>query len=114
MATANPFDLLGDDDNDDPSQLLAAAVQKVVPSAAQPKKAAQGQAAPAAKSAKLPSKPLPPAQAGIFSIIFMPSFCYNYCLPFGLFSIRCYVEDGVFILIGFCCYVYFLRFESNR
>ncbi|KAK9927670.1 hypothetical protein M0R45_024842 [Rubus argutus] len=63
MATANPFDLLGDDDNDDPSQLLAAAVQKVVPSSAQPKKAAQAQAAPAAKSAKLPSKPLPPAQA---------------------------------------------------
>lgn len=111
MATANPFDLLGDDDNDDPSQLLAAAVQKVVPSSAQPKKAAQAQAAPAAKSAKLPSKPLPPAQAGIFSIIFMPLFCYNYCLPFGLFS---YVEDGVFILIGYCCYVYFLRFESNR
>ncbi|KAM7508854.1 hypothetical protein LguiA_019307 [Lonicera macranthoides] len=55
MATANPFDLLGDDDNDDPSQLLAAQQQKIAP-----KKAA---AAQPAKSAKLPSKPPPPAQA---------------------------------------------------
>ncbi|KAJ4950986.1 hypothetical protein NE237_027818 [Protea cynaroides] len=61
MATANPFDLLGDDDNDDPSQLIAAQQQKVVP-----KKAPapiQASAQQQQKQAKLPSKPLPPAQA---------------------------------------------------
>ncbi|ONI22486.1 hypothetical protein PRUPE_2G132500 [Prunus persica] len=65
MATMNPFDLLGDDDAEDPSQLLAAQQQKL---AAAPKKAlpaqnksgAQGQET---KPAKLPSKPAPPAQA---------------------------------------------------
>ncbi|XP_030524895.1 RGG repeats nuclear RNA binding protein A-like [Rhodamnia argentea] len=58
MATMNPFDILGDDDNEDPSQLVAAA--KLVE---KPKKA-QAQAAPPSKpAAKLPSKPLPPAQA---------------------------------------------------
>ena len=68
MATANPFDLLGDDDAEDPSLLLAAHQQKI-----DPKKAG----APSAKQqppppAKLPTKPLPPAQAGessLFSII---------------------------------------------
>ncbi|KAI7753709.1 hypothetical protein M8C21_027349 [Ambrosia artemisiifolia] len=53
MATTNPFDLLIDDDNDDPTQLIAK-----LPAVAAPltKK-------PAAKAAaKLPSKPLPPAQ----------------------------------------------------
>ncbi|KAJ0986466.1 hypothetical protein J5N97_004822 [Dioscorea zingiberensis] len=58
MASTNPFDLLGDDDNDDPTQLIAAAqLQKV---------AAKKPAAPAASppvAAKLPSKPLPPAEA---------------------------------------------------
>ncbi|GFZ02084.1 hyaluronan [Actinidia rufa] len=59
MATTNPFDLLGDDDNDDPSQLIAAQQQKVAPT---PKKApAGGGAVPVAK---MPSKPLPPSQAG--------------------------------------------------
>ncbi|KAK6117467.1 hypothetical protein DH2020_048794 [Rehmannia glutinosa] len=66
MATLNPFGLLGDDDAEDPSQLLAAAQQKAaapVSATGQPKKAA-AQAQPGAKaSAKLPSKPLPPAQA---------------------------------------------------
>ncbi|CAL5429601.1 unnamed protein product [Camellia sinensis] len=57
MATTNPFDLLGDDDNDDPNQLL----QKLPPP---PKKApAPAQSAAATQPAKLPSKPLPPAQA---------------------------------------------------
>ncbi|KAL3815005.1 hypothetical protein ACJIZ3_016273 [Penstemon smallii] len=50
MTTMNPFDLLGDDDSEDPSQLIAAQ-KTLVPSA---KPAAQP---------KLPSKPLPPAQA---------------------------------------------------
>lgn len=62
MATTNPFDLLGDDDNEDPSQLIAAAQLKV---ADKPKKAAAPQPA---KPAKLPSKPLPPTQAGGFVI----------------------------------------------
>lgn len=57
----NPFDLLGDDDNEDPSQLLAAQQQKL-PAAKKPQAPAQPAAQPA-KPAKLPSKPLPPAQA---------------------------------------------------
>ncbi|KAL6979781.1 hypothetical protein U1Q18_021436 [Sarracenia purpurea var. burkii] len=60
MATTNPFDLLGDDDNDDPSQLIAAQQQKIVPL---PKKAPAPAVAAVSQSAKLPSKPLPPAQA---------------------------------------------------
>lgn len=61
MATRNPFDLLDDDDNGDPSALLATlAASKDKPAAAVPAKKQQ----PAmATSAKLPSKPLPPAQA---------------------------------------------------
>lgn len=60
----NPFDLLGDDDNEDPTQLIAAAQLKVD----KPKKPSgtaqpQAQAQPA-KAAKLPTKPPPPAQAG--------------------------------------------------
>lgn len=58
MATANPFDLLGDDDNDDPSQLVA---KLPAPLPATKKLPAGGMAAKPA--AKLPSKPLPPAQA---------------------------------------------------
>lgn len=61
MATTNPFDLLGDDDNDDPSQLVA----KLPPPAKKsPAPAAQATAQPAKPAAKLPSKPLPPSQAG--------------------------------------------------
>ncbi|KAI4364835.1 hypothetical protein MLD38_020874 [Melastoma candidum] len=66
MATMNPFDLLGGDDNDDPSQLIAAAqAQAQLLPAAKPKKSpTAAQAATAASQpAKLPSKPLPPAQA---------------------------------------------------
>lgn len=65
----NPFDLLGDDDAEDPSQLIAA---KHVAAAAPKKGPDHGQGKqPAAapqqnKPANLPSKPLPPAQAGEF------------------------------------------------
>ena len=78
MATANPFDLLGDDDNDDVSHLIALQQQK---------KAAAEKAAPADKSAKpaakLPSKPLPPAQAGklLYSILYLLIFVCN-CVCF--------------------------------
>ncbi|XP_068634306.1 RGG repeats nuclear RNA binding protein A-like isoform X2 [Aristolochia californica] len=61
MATTNPFDLLGDNDNDDPSLLLAAQVQKVVPMKTLTPVQSNAQQKPAA--AKLPGKPLPPAQA---------------------------------------------------
>lgn len=56
MASLNPFDLLADDDNDDPSHLIAIQQRKVVA-----KK-------PLASAAALafPSKPVPPTQAGIF------------------------------------------------
>jgi plasminogen activator inhibitor 1 RNA-binding protein len=60
MATLNPFDLLEDVESDDPSLLIAATEKKI---------AAKKAAAPAAVAAptsvaKLPTKPLPPAQAG--------------------------------------------------
>ncbi|KAH7514239.1 hypothetical protein FEM48_Zijuj11G0067600 [Ziziphus jujuba var. spinosa] len=67
MATTNPFDLLGDVDQEDPSQLIAAA-QKLAPPPQQTKKPQAPSAAAAAqlaKPAKLPSKPVPPAQAGV-------------------------------------------------
>jgi plasminogen activator inhibitor 1 RNA-binding protein len=56
MATLNPFDILGADDNDDPSQLMAAAKKAATAPAG------KGTQAPAA--AKLPTKPAPPTQAG--------------------------------------------------
>ncbi|XP_024963615.1 RGG repeats nuclear RNA binding protein A-like [Cynara cardunculus var. scolymus] len=59
MATANPFDLLGDDDNDDPSQL----VEKIASAPAKRVQAAPPTGKAAVQSAKLPSKPLSPAQA---------------------------------------------------
>lgn len=63
MATTNPFDLV-DDDNDDPAKLI-----EKLPSPAK-KLLAQAASQPA-KAAKLPSKPLPPAQAGKFTIFFL-------------------------------------------
>lgn len=63
MATVNPFDILGDDDNEDPSQLVAAV------SLDKSKKASAPAANPTQQgklAAKLPSKPLPPVQAGEF------------------------------------------------
>lgn len=75
MSTTNPFDLLVDDDNDDPSHLIAAAqLQKV----AAKKPAAPAAAPPAA--AKLPSKPLPPAEAGELCF---PSVCVFDRMNFG-------------------------------
>ncbi|KAI3693838.1 hypothetical protein L1987_76792 [Smallanthus sonchifolius] len=59
MATANPFDLLVDDDNDDPSQL----VQKIVSAPVKKAPTAPPAGKTAAQPAKLPSKPLPSAQA---------------------------------------------------
>ncbi|XP_051132569.1 RGG repeats nuclear RNA binding protein A-like isoform X2 [Andrographis paniculata] len=71
MATANPFDLLGDDDAEDPSLLIAAHQQKIETKKAAAPSAAAGGGKPLNKMAspqsqsqpKLPSKPLPPAQA---------------------------------------------------
>nr|GEW81206.1 RGG repeats nuclear RNA binding protein A-like [Tanacetum cinerariifolium] len=60
MATANPFDLLGIDDNDDPSLL----VEKIASAPVKKAPVTGKDAAPVGKAAaKLPSKPLPPAQA---------------------------------------------------
>ncbi|KAK6781498.1 hypothetical protein RDI58_019294 [Solanum bulbocastanum] len=62
MATVNPFDLL-DDDAEDPSLLIAAQQLKhVAPVVSAPAKKAQAQ--PTKPAAKLPSKPVPPSQAG--------------------------------------------------
>ncbi|KAL6964941.1 hypothetical protein U1Q18_035996 [Sarracenia purpurea var. burkii] len=63
MATVNPFDLLGDDDNDDPTQLIAAQQLKVAPKKALAPTQTKVQPASQAAAAKLPTKPLPPAQA---------------------------------------------------
>lgn len=60
MSTANPFDLLEDDDNDDLSGLVAKQQQKLV---SKKLPAADPTAAPA----KRPSKPLPPAQFGEYA-----------------------------------------------
>ncbi|KAL9287122.1 putative hyaluronan/mRNA-binding protein [Arabidopsis thaliana] len=57
MATLNPFDLL-DDDAEDPSQ-LAVSIEKIEKS----KKSGPVSSLPAKSVPKLPSKPLPPAQA---------------------------------------------------
>ena len=62
MATRNPFDLLDDDDNGDLSALFPSLA------ASKDKPAASMAAEPTmATSAKLPTKPLPPAQAGKYS-----------------------------------------------
>ncbi|KAL3615521.1 hypothetical protein CASFOL_041182 [Castilleja foliolosa] len=61
MATANPFDLLGDDDAEDPSLLIAAQQQKTEPKKAAAPASKVAGAKPAAQS-KFPSKPISPAQ----------------------------------------------------
>lgn len=65
MATLNPFDLLGADDNDDPSQLIAAAQAAAQKAEAKMSAAAPaGKAAQPAAAAKFPTKPAPPSQTG--------------------------------------------------
>lgn len=66
MASTNPFDLLGDDDNEDPSLLIQKAIASA---AASPKKGAAVTNAAPTKQAKLPTKPVPPTQAGEISLI---------------------------------------------
>lgn len=74
----NQFDLLGDVDNDDPSQLAAAAEKaKAAAAAAAGAKPAAGAGAGAKPAAKLPTKPAPPAQAGelrfaLDGVLFLP------------------------------------------
>lgn len=75
MATTNPFDLLGDDDTEDLTQLIAAQ-QKLAP-AVQPKKP-QAPIAQPPKPANLPSKPLPPSQAGEQCFSFIRSMFFRY------------------------------------
>ncbi|KAK4794213.1 hypothetical protein SAY86_012207 [Trapa natans] len=60
MATVNPFDILGNDDNEDPSQLVAAVSIEKFKKVSAP---AAAHAQPGKPAGKLPSKPLPPAQA---------------------------------------------------
>jgi hypothetical protein len=60
--TLNPFDLLGDDEGEDPAQLLAKAA--ALAQKAEAKKSAPAAAAAGKPAAKLPTKPAPPAQAG--------------------------------------------------
>lgn len=97
MATMNPFDLLGDD-AEDPSQLIAAEQLKAAAAAATapPKKAAgaaqdQGKQA---KPAQMPSKPLPPAQAG--QIPMFVGVTVSLFVDFDVFCFFCR-----FVLMGF-------------
>lgn len=103
MATANPFDILGDDDNDDPSQLIAAQQQKIASQqqkgAAKKPAAAAAAAAPAA--AKLPSKPLPPAQAGELVSISFDSFR---CSSITMNLFYCSVQFGVLCVYDLILY----------
>lgn len=88
MATTNPFDLLGDDDAEDPSQLIAAKHAAAVLSRKGSDHPQGKQAAAAAKQnkpANLPSKPLPPAQAGQFLRFLIASF--------GLWKCRVDLDD---------------------
>ncbi|KAI3905137.1 hypothetical protein MKX01_017383 [Papaver californicum] len=57
MTSSNPFDLLGDEDNEDLSQLMAKAALAAAANTAPPPQQQVKQ------QAQLPSKPLPPAQA---------------------------------------------------
>jgi plasminogen activator inhibitor 1 RNA-binding protein len=58
MGSKNQFDLLGEVESDDLSHLAAAAAKK-----------AAALSKPATAAPKLPSKPLPPAQAGkVFTV----------------------------------------------
>ncbi|GFP90518.1 hypothetical protein PHJA_001195700 [Phtheirospermum japonicum] len=70
MATLNPFDLLGDNDTDDPSLLIAAQPQKIEPkktlgASAKSTAAAKGPSSQnkAVAQPRLPSKPIPPTEA---------------------------------------------------
>ena len=126
MATVNPFDLLGDDDNDDPSQLIAAQQKKI-----EPKKAPIQAQAQQAKAAKLPSKPLPPTQAGELSIHFLnlSIFCVCRCVytssRFIYTSIYVYLNTCIsflYILMYYVCthkhvhfpFMFCLRIDVNR
>ena len=75
MATMNPFDLLGDDDAEDPSLLVAAQQHKL---AAAPKKAQPTKPGVDTKPAKLPSKPVAPAQAGKLFFVFDCFICWEF------------------------------------
>lgn len=75
----NPFDLLGDDDGEDLSQLIAAQQAAAAAAAAAAPKKAPAQGKPASqgqpnKPASLPSKPLPPTQAG--EVLFLMAFVW--------------------------------------
>ncbi|KAL6494136.1 hypothetical protein OROGR_032045 [Orobanche gracilis] len=70
MATLNPFDLLGDNDTDDPLLLIAAQPQKIEPkktlgSLAKTAASAKGPSSQnkATAEPRLPSKPLPPSES---------------------------------------------------
>ncbi|KAF6158815.1 hypothetical protein GIB67_012458 [Kingdonia uniflora] len=62
MATGNPFDLLVDDDTDDVSQLIAKKSVLAPTTTTTPTSVTPTQQQP--KQGKLPSKPVPPTQAG--------------------------------------------------
>lgn len=96
----NPFDLLGDDDTEDLSQLIAAQ-QVAAPKkgAAQPQAQSKQQPAAQSKPAKLPTKPLPPSQAGKPFFLF---FCFNKI--FAVSSQRIYL----------CCFIFYSLFVDTE
>ncbi|GER45304.1 RNA binding protein [Striga asiatica] len=65
MATLNPFGLLGDDDAEDPLQLLAAQQKAAAPTPARAPAQLKKGPVKTEPEAKLPTKPAPPAQADL-------------------------------------------------
>lgn len=97
MATMNPFDLLGGDDSGDLTQLIASAQQQQVK--AEPTK----KTAPP-PAAKLPSKPLPPAQAGGF---FHLLICFSFSARLFYFPWR------LLKMIFSLCSLFFFNFGAT-
>lgn len=85
MATMNPFDLLGDNDNEDPSQLVSVQLPKLGDKPKKPASAPQGNSA-AKPAAKFPTKPVPPSQAGELTPLFL--FLFWFLILVFEFSLR--------------------------
>ncbi|KAH1108662.1 hypothetical protein J1N35_012430 [Gossypium stocksii] len=100
MSSSNPFDLLGDDDTGELSLLIAAhkKASATAPSGVPKKGQAQSQTKP---QAKLPSKPLPPAQAGKLPLkkeVTVPALLLQCCSR--RISIILYAKIEYFLCVG--------------
>lgn len=98
MATKNFFDLLGDDENEDPAQVVVRA--NSVAADAKPAAAAAAKK-PAAAAAKLPTKPAPPSEAGTCSRLLLCGGARP-CIGFLFVLGRCSIGLGVRTWVRFC------------